>query len=147
MPLSTTALPSSSATFRIIPAIVVVNHLKILYSFTLLSWGLKGTCKLGMFQFLEGLLRLPSREEERRSSLRAGRGKAHKAKLEAVFPACHIDSTERGCQSTGEVPAGRDGLTMSFAWLLPDAACFLSSSLLGFLSLSIKWRKNIPKLI
>jgi len=73
-----------------------------------------------MFQFLEGLLHFPSREEERRSSLHASTGKAYTAKLEAVFPACHTDGTEQGYQSTGEaaqreLPAGRDGLTMSFA--------------------------------
>lgn len=42
----------------------------------------------------------------------------------------------RGCQSAGEakqreMPAGRDGLTMSFAWLLPDAA-FWAAHGLGF---------------
>lgn len=39
----------------------------------------------------------------------------------------HGKKAQRGCQSAGEAtqqetPAGRDGLTMSFAWLLPDAA-------------------------
>lgn len=149
--INLTAFINSCASFRMIPAIVIVNHLKILYSFTSVSWGLNGTCKLGPFQFLEGLLHFPSREEEWRSFLHASTGKAYKAKLEVLFPVCHIDGTERGCWSTGEallrkVPAGRDGLTMSFGWLLPEAASFLSGSLLGFLSLSIKWRKNIPKM-
>lgn len=62
-------------------------------------------------------------------------------------PCCHRDGMERGCRSTGEavrqeLPAGRDGLTMSFAWLLPDAASFVSSLLLVPLSRSITWRKK-----
>lgn len=66
------------------------------------------------------------------------------------IPCCHRDGMERGCRSTGEavrqeLPAGRDGLTMSFAWLLPDAASFLSGLLLVPLSCSITWRKNTPK--
>lgn len=100
-----------------------MNNLKILYSFTWISSGLNGTCNLGRYQLLEGLLHFPSREEEQRSFLHADTGMAHKAKLKGTFAACHTDGTERGCWGTGEaaqrqVQVWRDG----FPCLLPDCS-------------------------